>query len=124
MAGQEPADYSELSADLAATWLNTFVLARRAGLRAGFPREYGDWSGLQMLLLPSPLTSSKRNLLHVHTTFWQRAKEYVRGGGTLYVSLNGESAMPDIAELYSERASPTAFRRATSASGWWSRSAN
>ena len=44
-----------------------------------------------MLLLPSPLTASKPNLVHVHTTFWEKAKEYVRGGGVLYVSLNGES---------------------------------
>ena len=103
VAGQEAADYGELSADLAATWLNSFVLARRAGLRAGFPREYGDWSSLPMLLLPSPLTQSKPNLLHVHTTFWQRAKEYVRGGGVLYVSLNGESAIPEMEELFGAR---------------------
>jgi endo-1,4-beta-mannosidase len=103
VAGQEAADYGELSADLAATWLNSFVLARRAGLRACFPREYSDWSSLPMLLLPSPLTSSKRNLLHVHTTFWQRAKEYVRGGGVLYVSLNGESAIPEMEELFGVR---------------------
>lgn len=103
MAGQDGADYGELSADLAATWLNSFVLARRAGLRASFPRESSDWSRLPMLLLPSPLTSSKRNLLHVHTTFWQRAKDYVRGGGALYVSLNGESAIPEMEELFGAR---------------------
>ena len=56
-----------------------------------------------MLLLPSPLTSSKPNLVHVHTTFWQRAKEYVRGGGVLYVSLNGESAIPEMEELFGAR---------------------
>ena len=56
-----------------------------------------------MLLLPSPLTQSKPNLLHVHTTFWQRAKEYVRGGGVLYVSLNGESAIPEMEELFGVR---------------------
>jgi len=110
VAGQEAADYGELSADLAATWLNSFVLARRAGLRAGFPREYSDLSRLPMLLLPSPLTSSRRNLLHVHTTFWQRAKEYVRGGGVLYVSLNGESAIPEMEELFGS-GSPTVSRR-------------
>jgi endo-1,4-beta-mannosidase len=103
VAGQDGADYGELSADLAATWLNSFVLARRAGLRASFPRESSDWSRLPMLLLPSPLTSSKRNLLHVHTTFWQRAKDYVRGGGALYVSLNGESAIPEMEELFGAR---------------------
>lgn len=103
VAGQDGADYSDLSADLAATWLNSFVLARRAGLRASFPREYSDWSTLPMLLLPSPLTSSRQNLIHVHTTFWQRAKEYVRGGGVLYVSLNGDSAIPDMEELFGAR---------------------
>ena len=56
-----------------------------------------------MLLLPSPLTSSRRNLLHVHTVFWQRAKEYVRGGGVLYASLNGESAIPEMEELFGAR---------------------
>ena len=103
MAGQQDADYGDLSAELAATWLNSFVLARRAGLRASFPREYSDWSALPMLLLPSPLTSSKPNLVHVHTIFWQRAKDYVRGGGVLYVSLNGESAIPEMEELFGAR---------------------
>jgi len=103
VAGQQEADYGELSAELAATWLNSFVLARRAGLRASFPREYSDWSALPMLLLPSPLTSSKPNLVHVHTIFWQRAKDYVRGGGVLYVSLNGESAIPEMEELFGAR---------------------
>ena len=56
-----------------------------------------------MLLLPSPLTASKPNLVHVHTTFWEKAKEYVRGGGVLYVSLNGESAIPDMEELFGAR---------------------
>ena len=56
-----------------------------------------------MLLLPSPLTSSKPNLVHVHTIFWQRTKEYVRGGGVLYASLNGESAIPEMEELFGAR---------------------
>ena len=34
-----------------------------------------------MNVLPAPLTASKPNLLHVHIVFWQRAAEYVRGGG-------------------------------------------
>lgn len=103
VAGQEPADYGEQSADLAATWLNTFVLARRAGLGAGFPREYADWKDAEMLLLPVPLTTSKSNLVHVHTNFWERAKKYVRDGGVLYASLNGESAIPDMEELFGAR---------------------
>ena len=103
LAGQDGADYGQQSAELAATWLNSFVLARRAGLRASFPREYSDWSKLPIVLLPSPLTASKPNLLHVHTVFWQRAAEFVRGGGVLYLSLNGESAIPGMEELTGAR---------------------
>lgn len=103
VAGQDGADDGGLSAELAATWLNSFVLARRAGLLTGFPREYGEWSKLPMVLLPAPLTASKPNLLHVHTVFWQRAAEYVRGGGVLYLSLNGESAIPGLEELAGAR---------------------
>jgi hypothetical protein len=41
--------------------------------------------------------------VHVHTIFWQRVKEYVRGGGVLYASLNGESAIPEMEELFGAR---------------------
>ncbi len=103
IAGQEGADYGALSAELAASWLNSYVLARRAGLNASFPREYGEWSRLPMVLLPAPLTASKPNLLHVHTVFWQHALDYVRHGGALYLSLNGESAIPGMEELCGAR---------------------
>jgi len=103
VAGQDAADYGELSADLAASWLSSFVLTRRAGLRAGFPREYSDWKDIPMLLAPSPLTSAKKNLIHVHTVFWDRAKEYVRQGGVLYASFNGETAIPEMEELFGAR---------------------
>ncbi len=49
--------------------LNTFILARRAGWKVDMPREYTDWQAHPLLLLPSPLTSTERNLVHVHTSF-------------------------------------------------------
>jgi endo-1,4-beta-mannosidase len=103
IAGQEAADYGEQAADLSASWLNTYVLARRAGLQVSFPREYGEWSKLPLVLVPAPLANSRPNLVHLHTTFWQRAKDYVRAGGTLYVSLSGDSAIPEMEELFGAR---------------------
>ena len=53
-----------------------------------------------MLLLPSPLTSTERNLAHVHTAFWDPLHEYVRVGGLVYASLCADAAIPEMADLF------------------------
>lgn len=101
IAGQEqPANAAPA---LTSSWLTAFILAHRAGLTAGFPREYSDWRSLPMMLVPAPLTHSTDNVTHVHTVFWERAKEYVRAGGVLYASMSGETSVPDAEELLGAR---------------------
>ena len=80
--------------------LNTFILARRSGLKMEFPREYADWQHYPLILLPSPLTSTERNLIHVHTTFWELARSYVEAGGTLYASFCADAAIPEMETLF------------------------
>jgi beta-galactosidase len=80
--------------------LNTFIVARRAGLKVDMPREYTEWQSHPMLLLPSPLTATERNLTHVHTAFWDEVREYVRMGGTVYISLCAYAAIPEMSQLF------------------------
>lgn len=80
--------------------LAAFILGRRAGLKVDLPREYADWGTRPLLLLPSPLTSTERNLVHVHTSFWDRVRDYVRSGGAVYASLCADAAIPDMNDLF------------------------
>lgn len=80
--------------------LSAFINGRRAGLKVALPREYTDWQSHPLLLLPSPLTSTEYNLVHIHTTFWDEARAYVAAGGTLYASLCADAAIPDMADLF------------------------
>jgi beta-galactosidase len=80
--------------------LNSFILARRAGLKVAMPREYLDWQTHPLVLLPSPLTSTERNQVHVHSTFWELARDYVSQGGALYASLCADAAIPGMADLF------------------------
>jgi beta-galactosidase len=80
--------------------LSTFILARRAGWKVDMPREYTHWQSHPLLLLPSPLTSTERNLVHVHTAFWEAARAYVDQGGTLYASLCADAAIPGMGRLF------------------------
>jgi endo-1,4-beta-mannosidase len=80
--------------------LNTFILARRAGLKVDMPREYAEWQSHPMLLLPSPLTATERNLTHVHTAFWDEVHEYVLNGGIVYISLCADAAIPEMNRLF------------------------
>ncbi|HPH98181.1 MAG TPA: cellulase family glycosylhydrolase [Anaerolineaceae bacterium] len=80
--------------------LNTFILGRRAGLKVDMPREYSVWQNRPMLLLPSPLTSTERNLVHIHTIFWDEVRDYVSKGGILYASLCADAAIPEMADLF------------------------
>jgi hypothetical protein len=56
-----------------------------------------------LLLLPSPLTSTDSFLVHVHTDFWEKARRYVADGGTLYASLCGDAAIPEMESLFGAR---------------------
>jgi len=80
--------------------LNAFILARRAGLQVDMPREYTDWQAHPILLLPSPLTATERNLTHVHTAFWDKVREYVHAGGLVYASLCADAAIPEMHDLF------------------------
>ena len=80
--------------------LSSFILARRAGLTVDMPREYTDWQNHALVLLPAPLTSTERKLVHVHTTFWEQARLYVEQGGTLYASLCADAAIPGMGDLF------------------------
>jgi len=53
-----------------------------------------------LILMPSPLTSTSLSFNHVHTTFWRRAQRYVEAGGTLYASLSGDAAIPEMQDLF------------------------
>ncbi len=85
---------------LMGTLLSAFILARRAGLKVDMPREYSKWQSRPLVLLPSPLTSTEINLVHVHTTFWEQARDYVNDGGALYASFCADAAIPEMAELF------------------------
>ena len=103
VAGQSQPTFSEENEWITGSWLSSFVLARRAGMKADFPREYDDWQKHPMLLMPSPLTSTDRFLVHVHSDFWEKAKQYVTNGGTLYASVAADAAIPEMESLFGAR---------------------
>ena len=102
--GQALPDVSEANHGLMGSALASFILGRRAGLKADFPREYSDWSKYAMVFLPSPITGTDVPFLaHVHTDFYARARKYVETGGSLYASLAADGAVPDMASLFGAR---------------------
>lgn len=101
--GQAPNTYPDDNARLMGAWLSSYILTRRAGMKAEFPREYGDWQKYPMLVMASPLTSTDVALVHVHTDFWSKAKAYVENGGVLYASVSADAAIPDMEELFGAR---------------------
>jgi len=103
VAGQSQPNFSEENLWLTGSWLSSFVLARRAGIKADFPREYGDWQKRPLLLMPSPLTSTDSFLVHVHSDFWEKAKRYVSQGGALYASVASDAAIPEMESLFGAR---------------------
>ncbi len=88
---------------LVGAWLSALILSRRAGLKACFPREYSRWQDSPMVFLPSPLTSTERNFIHLHTSFWEAAAEYVSQGGALFASLCADAAIPEMEDLFGAR---------------------
>ncbi len=81
---------------LTQAWLSAFILSRQAGIPVSFPRENDAWQTLPLILAPYPLTGSSGVYFsyHLYTTFWEQAREYLNAGGTLYVSLNANTAIP------------------------------
>jgi endo-1,4-beta-mannosidase len=102
-SGPESPEAGTLNTGVVGSWLSTFICARRAGLKVAFPRENEDWHKYPIIFLPSPGASTSNNMMHVRTTFWERARKYVEGGGVLYVSLSGDSAIPDMDEFLGAR---------------------
>jgi hypothetical protein len=86
---------------LVRAWLNAFVLASRAGMQVAFPRESLDdaWPPVRLLLLPAPLATSANTLLHVRTSWWSGATDFLARGGSLYVSLSADAAIPGMAAI-------------------------
>jgi endo-1,4-beta-mannosidase len=103
-AGQPlPTNPTEDNARLVGAWLSSYILARRAGVKVGFPREYGDWQKYPMLILASPLTSAQALINHVHSDFFGKTKSYVENGGVLYASVSADAAIPEMEELFGAR---------------------
>lgn len=103
IAGQSQPNFGDENLWITGSWLSSFVLARRAGMKADFPREYDDWQKHPLLLMPSPLTSTDSFLVHVHSDFWEKAKKYVSQGGALYASLAADAAIPEMESLFGAR---------------------
>jgi hypothetical protein len=80
--------------------LSAFILCRRAGFKPALPREYSDWEKHPLLLLPSPLTSTNTNLVHIHTGFWNKTREYLKSGGAVYASVCADAAIPEMEEIF------------------------
>jgi endo-1,4-beta-mannosidase len=103
VSGQSQPNFSEENTWLTGSWLSSFILARRAGLKADFPREYDDWQKRPLILMPSPLTSTDSFLVHVHSDFWDKAQQYVSNGGALYASVAADAAIPEMEALFGAR---------------------
>ena len=103
VSGQSQPTFSEENSWITGSWLSAFVLARRAGLKADFPREYGEWQKRPVVLMPSPLTSTDSFLVHVHSDFWEKVKQYVSQGGALYASVAADAAIPEMESLFGAR---------------------
>ena len=101
--GQPLPDRADENLRLQGAWLSTYVLAHRTGVKAAFPREYADWQKYPMLILPSPLTSTKSMMVHMHSDFWGKARSYVENGGILYASVSGDAAIPEMDLLFGAR---------------------
>jgi len=102
--GRPQPDASAANEWLMSSALTSFILARQAGLKADFPREYSDWQKRPILFMPSPLTSTSDPFLaHVHSDFYEKARKYVENGGFLYASLASDAAIPEMDSLFGAR---------------------
>jgi endo-1,4-beta-mannosidase len=103
VSGQAPTTYPDDNARLMGAWLSSYILTRRAGMKAEFPREYDNWQKYPMLVLAAPLTSTDTALVHLHSDFWAKAKAYVENGGVVYASVSADAAIPEMEELFGAR---------------------
>jgi hypothetical protein len=103
VVGQALPDLSEPNTLLTGSWLSAFILARQAGVKADFPREYSAWNRYPLLLLPAPLTGTDEMLTHVHSDFWEKGRQYLEHGGMIYASVSGNSAIPNMEQLFGAR---------------------
>jgi endo-1,4-beta-mannosidase len=103
VAGQSQPNFSEDNAWIQGSWLSAFILAKRAGVKADFPREYDNWQKRPLTLMPSPLTSTDSFVVHVHSDFWEKAEQYVAQGGALYASVAADTAIPEMESLFGAR---------------------
>jgi endo-1,4-beta-mannosidase len=102
--GRPEPDTSAANEWLMSSALTSFILTREVGLKADFPREYGDWESRPALYMPSPITSTSDPFLaHVHADFYEKAKKYVEKGGFLYASLASDGAIPEMDSLFGAR---------------------
>jgi endo-1,4-beta-mannosidase len=102
--GRPQPDASAANQWLMSSALTSFILARQAGLKGDFPREYSDWQTRPILFMPSPITSTSDPFLaHVHSDFYEKAKSYVEKGGFLYASLAADAAVPEMSSLFGAR---------------------
>jgi endo-1,4-beta-mannosidase len=102
--GRPQPDASTANEWLMSSALTSFILARRAGLKADFPREYSDWDKRPMVFMPSPITSTSDPFLaHVHSDFYEKARKYVEKGGFLYASVASDGAVPEMMSLFGAR---------------------
>ena len=100
VSGAAGRDFTAGNRWLVGAWLSAFISLRRAGLKVAMPRELAAWDSFPLLWLPSPLTSTEMDLVHVHSDFWEKARQYVWQGGTLYASLCADAAIPEMAGLF------------------------
>lgn len=102
--GRPQPDTSAANQWLMSSALTSFILARQAGLKADFPREYSNWETRPIVFMPSPITSTSDPFLtHVHSDFYERAKNYVEQGGFLYASMASDGAVPEMDSLFGAR---------------------
>ncbi|MEQ6360426.1 beta-galactosidase trimerization domain-containing protein [Thermoanaerobacter thermohydrosulfuricus] len=66
--------------------LNSFILAKEAGIDVELVRADGDFSKYKMLILPSAYRKG-----HLNYDQWVKIMDFVKNGGTLYVSYDGIS---------------------------------
>ena len=83
--------------------LTAYILARRAGMKADFPREYADWAKRPMLFMPSPLTSTAIVSWRTCIRTSGRKPKVCRKRRLLYASFASDGAVPEMASLFGAR---------------------
>jgi len=101
--GLPPKDFSGDNLHFMRSQLSSFIMLRQSGQKVALRREKQTWQDVPMLFLPSPLTGTESDITHVHTTFWQEVRDYVRRGGVVYASVCADAAIPEMDDLFGAR---------------------